>query len=126
MQANLAFGKKLVGAVGGLLGPKTWLVTSSTASSGFLQKAKKQVGASMHCLRDGLPAVSASDICVVLAPSVQKDYESARQLASMCKGVILVNGFAKVCVCVCVCSVCVFVFVCNNGAHYSYCLYLVC
>ena len=39
--------------------------------------------------------MKASDVCVVLAPCVQSDYENAKSLATICKAVVLVNGFAK-------------------------------
>lgn len=50
----------------------------------------------MHSFKNGLPQVKESDVCVVLAPCVQSDYENAKSLAKICKAVVLVNGFAKV------------------------------
>jgi hypothetical protein len=78
------------------MGPKTILVVSSTASTSLLQKANK-ASSLVHSFRDGLPDVKSTDICVVMTPCVQNDYENAKRLAEMCKAVILVNGYAKVC-----------------------------
>ena len=104
-KVNLDFSAKLLRSIAPLpvMGPKTWLLTSSTAPNSVLQKAKSAFkGGTVHSLKDGLPVVGASDVCVLVAPSVPKDYEAARSLASDGTCVVLVNGFAKVGVLRCV------------------------
>ena len=95
--ANLAFAKKLVSGIAPLpmMGPKVWLLMSASAPGSLVTGAKK-AGGTLHSLRDGLPEVAKSDVCVLLAPSSRPDYEAAQRLASKCKAVVLVNGFAKV------------------------------
>lgn len=95
-KANIEFCSKLLKSIGSILGPKTWLITSTTASTNLIQKVKKGTTSSIHSFRDGLPPVKESDVCIVMAPCVQSDYENSKQLATLCKAVVLVNGFAKV------------------------------
>lgn len=98
-KANLGFGTKLVSSISPVpfLGPKTWLLTSATASPSFLAGAKAKASV-VHSLRDGIPEIRKGEIVVLLAPSAQNDYEAARRLATAgeAKAVVVVNGFAKV------------------------------
>ena len=95
-EANVAFASQLTQAVGGILGPKVWLITSLTASNNFMQRVQRRKGrAIVHSFKNGPPQVAAGDVCVVLTPCVSNDYEYAKRLASACKAVVLVNGFAK-------------------------------
>ncbi|GAX25231.1 hypothetical protein FisN_5Lu347 [Fistulifera solaris] len=95
--ANLAFCSKLVKSIAGILGPNTWLITSAAASMNLAQKAKN-VTTNVHSFKSGFQPtnIKKTDVCVVVAPCVQSDYENAKQLAKLCKAVVLVNGFAKV------------------------------
>ena len=94
--ANILFSQKLIQNLSPipLLGPKIWFLTSVAASASFINRARK-IGATLHSLRDGLPKVSTSDICILVSPSSPRDYEAARLLAKRCKAMIVVNGFAK-------------------------------
>lgn len=98
-EANLAFASKLANGVSPLplLGPKAWLVLSSSATSSFAQKAVKTYGR-VHSLKNGLPNCGKNDVCVLVAPS-GRDYSMAQQLARSGSAVVLVNGFAKVSKC---------------------------
>jgi len=100
LQANLAFGTKLVRALKPfMMGPKVWFFTSTTASANFMAKAKKTVQGAQGVvsLQNGIPeSVDDGDICIVMAPSVRQDYMLARSLAAT-NPVIIVNGLAKVC-----------------------------
>jgi hypothetical protein len=97
--ANLAFCAKLVRGISPLplMGPKTFLLTSTTSSSNFVDKAKKTVkGATIHSLRDGIPKeIKQGDVCVLVSPSVRQDYLIAQQIASNGVALVLVNGLAK-------------------------------
>ena len=94
--ANLKFAKKLIQSITPLplLGPKVWFLTCASAPASFATGAK-QAGATPHSLRDGLPNVAASDVCLLVSPSSRSDYEAATRLASLCKAAVVVNGFAK-------------------------------
>lgn len=98
-KANLNFAGKLIRSISPLplLGPKTWLLTSTTASPSFIASAKSKAPV-VHALRDGLPSVAKGDICVLIGPSAQNDYDAADRLAAagVAKAVVVVNGFAKV------------------------------
>eukprot|EP00978_Attheya_sp_CCMP212_P011413 scaffold28117_cov56-Attheya_sp.AAC.15 len=101
-QANLAFAVKLLKSISPLpfMGPKTWLLTSSSASQSFMASAKsksKGTGAALHSLRDGLPKTSKGDVCVLVTPSSSADYNAAERIASTgdVSGVVILNGFAK-------------------------------
>lgn len=97
----MAFAAKLLRSIAPLplLGPKTWLLISSTASANFISRAKAKVkgGAILHSLKDGVPTVGAMDICVLVAPSSRGDYEAAQRIASAgnAAAVVILNGFAK-------------------------------
>jgi hypothetical protein len=94
--ANLKFAKKLIQGISPLpiLGPKVWFLTSAAASASFTNGAK-QVGGTLHSLRDGLPKVAPSDVCILVSPSARSDYETAQRLAKLCKATVIINGFAK-------------------------------
>jgi hypothetical protein len=94
--ANLKFAKKLIQSIAPLplFGPKVWFLTSTSASASFVS-GSKQAGGTMHSLRNGLPKVSPSDVCLLVSPSSRNDYEAAQKLASMCKAAVVVNGCAK-------------------------------
>ena len=95
-EANLDFCLKLVKSIAPplpMLGPRVWLLVSSTATNSFLQKATT-VG-TVHCLKDGLPNMRARDVCVLVSPS-GRDYQAAQRLVDGGYTVVLVNGFAKV------------------------------
>uniref|UniRef100_A0A7S2A6T0 DUF1995 domain-containing protein n=1 Tax=Ditylum brightwellii TaxID=49249 RepID=A0A7S2A6T0_9STRA len=100
-KANLSFAIKLLKAVSlPFVGPKTWLLTSSTASKSFFSAASssfKGGNAAVHSLKDGLPNVDQGDICVLVTPSSRSDYEAAKKIASagVAAAVVIVNGFAK-------------------------------
>jgi len=97
-EANLKFSVKLAKSIGAplLLGPKVWLLVSSTATNSFFQRATTSYrGGTVHWLKDGLPNVRARDVCVLVAPS-GRDYQTAKQLVNGGYTVVLVNGFAKV------------------------------
>lgn len=101
-QANLAFASKVLKALAPLpfLGPKTWLLVSSSSSNAFLRDATskaKNCGARIHSLRDGLPPVDAGDVCLLVTPSVKSDYDAAQTIATSGEvgAVIVQNGFAK-------------------------------
>lgn len=97
-KANLDFCNKLLRSISPLpFGPKTWLLMSSAASNSFLKKAQSTVGDGVYSLRDGLPPVEANNVCVLLSPSSRNDYQAAQSLASAGTPVVIVNGFAKVC-----------------------------
>jgi hypothetical protein len=98
--ANLLFASKLLSSIAPLpfMGPKTWLLASSAASTSFLKSAKKSVGsAQLFSLRDGLPEVVTGDVCILLSPSSRSDYQAAQSIASagIAKAVVVLNGFAK-------------------------------
>jgi Domain of unknown function (DUF1995) len=99
-QANLEFAVKLLRSISPvpmLLGPGTWLIISSAASSSFFEKAQKAYSGNgkVHSLKNGLPNVRARDVCVFVSPSVSKDYEAAKRLVVNGNKVVVVNGFAK-------------------------------
>lgn len=95
--ANLKFSQSLISSISlPFIGPKVWLLTSAAASSGFEKAAKSSKSYTFHSLRDGKPAVASADICVLVGPSARNDYLVAQQLATECKAVVLVNGYAKV------------------------------
>lgn len=99
-KANIDFAGKLVRSLSPLpfVGPKTWLLTSIAASPSFVTAAKSKTSAQVHRLADGLPDIAKGDVCVLLSPSSQKDYDIAKLLATdgVAKAVVIVNGFAKV------------------------------
>jgi hypothetical protein len=98
-KANLDFCTKLLRNIAPLpiLGPKTCLLISSTASNSYIQKARSAFKrGTVHSLKDGLPVVGLGDVCVLASPSARKDYDAARFLTSSGTAVVLVNGFAKV------------------------------
>lgn len=94
--ANLNFAKKLIQGIAPLpfLGPKVWFITSAASSASFINGAKKS-GGTPHSLRNGLPTVAPSDVCILVSPSSRSDYEAAQRLAKLCKAAVVVNGFAK-------------------------------
>ena len=101
-QANLAFGRKLIGALSlPLIGSDVRLLISSAASAGFFQKAKSIAGGSNKCLslRDVKPQdLPSNTVCVLLAPSTRTDYQFAKSLVQDNKNrnkVVIVNGFDK-------------------------------
>lgn len=98
-EANLGFCIKLVRSIAPLpfVGPKAWLLMSSTASNSLFKKAKSSAGGTtVYSLRDGLPPVDTNNVCVLLSPSSRNDYQAAQTLASAGTPVVIVNGFAKV------------------------------
>jgi hypothetical protein len=96
--ANLKFAIKTTQSIAPFgIGPKVWLLTSASASASFVTGARKAKVGTVHSLRDGLPDVAAADVCILPAPSSRPDYDAAQRLATMCKAVVIVNGFAKVC-----------------------------
>lgn len=99
----MAFCAKLIKSIAPLpmLGPKTWLLTSSTASNGLNSKAEavaKKSGATAGTLRNGIPdGLAQGDICILLAPTGRQDYKMAQALAESktAKAVVIINGLAK-------------------------------
>jgi hypothetical protein len=84
-KANFAFASKLKQALSlPIFGPKVWLITSSGV-----------VKPGSYSLRDGLPPVSKSDICILVAPSSRSDYLAAQQLATRSQAVVMLNCLAK-------------------------------
>jgi len=80
------------------MGPRIWLIVSSSASNSFAAIAKARVkNAQFHSLRDGLPSkVGKGDICFVVTPSSPSDYQAAKTLTKSDVGaVVILNGFAK-------------------------------
>ena len=103
-QANLSFTTKALKSLAPLpfMGPKTWLLVSSSASNSFLRNAAakaKSCGASIHSLKEGPPSVGSGDICVLVTPSTKSDYLIAQNVAAGgdAAALVIVNGFAKVC-----------------------------
>lgn len=103
-QANLSFTTKALKSLAPLpfMGPKTWLLVSSSASNSFLRNAAakaKSCGASVHSLKEGPPSVGSGDICVLVTPSTKSDYLIAQNVAAGgdAAALVIVNGFAKVC-----------------------------
>lgn len=96
--ANLAFGRKCCQALSPLIGnrPTITLLTSSSATASFVQKAQKAFGRTAS-LKTGPPTqtTTSNDIFVLVAPS-GRDYVVAKQLATQGATVVLINGFAKV------------------------------
>jgi Domain of unknown function (DUF1995) len=92
-----ASGAPLSSLLGG--GPAVWLLTSSTATRSFQDKAAARVATDpkfLHCLRDGLPApVKSRDVCVLVAPASGPDFTAAQRLAANGNAVIVVNALAK-------------------------------
>lgn len=102
-QANLNFGIKLIKDIAPIpfLGPKMWLLTSSTSTNAFVSKAEAAAmgsGATIDTLRNGIPdGLTKSDICVVLAPTGDSDYRMVEFLAesNRVKAVVIINCLAK-------------------------------
>lgn len=101
-QANLKFCAKLIRGLAPMpmVGPKVRLLTSSGASSNFQSKATSTVKgtALISSLKDGIPEIEKGDVCVLVSPSVSKDYQAAKQIASdgVAGALVIVNGLAKV------------------------------
>ena len=102
-KSNLAFASNVLKSIAPLpfMGPKTWLLVSSTASNAFLRNASskaKRSGSTLHSLKEGLPAVGKGDVCILVTPSTKSDYVAAQTIAAggLVAAVILQNGFAKV------------------------------
>ena len=98
--ANLQFALKLAKSISiPFVGPKVYVVTSSTASGSFAASAAKKAGgsASVISLKDGLPDFDATDIVIFLTPSTNADYRTAESTATSgtVGGVIIINGYAK-------------------------------
>lgn len=84
-----------------MIGPNIFLLVSTAASTSFLRKARERVkGASyVGSLRDKIPeSIKKGDVIVVVSPSSSQDYLTASQLASsgVSRGIVLINGLAKV------------------------------
>lgn len=101
-EANLSFTTKALKSLAPLpfMGPKTWLLVSSSASNSFLRNAAakaKSCGASIHSLKEGPPSVGSGDICVLVTPSTKSDYLIAQNVAAGgdAAALVIVNGFAK-------------------------------
>jgi len=96
--ANLQFALKLAKSISiPFVGPKVYVVTSSTASGSFAASAAKKAAASVISLKDGLPDFDATDIVIFLTPSTNADYRTAESTATSgtVGGVIIINGYAK-------------------------------
>ena len=84
-----------------MLGPKTWLLTSSASTNNFVAKAQsalKSTGANVVTLRNGIPdGISKGDVCILISPTGRQDYNMAQSLAesNAAKAVVIVNGLAK-------------------------------
>jgi hypothetical protein len=111
LQANLAFALKLAQAVAfpPLLGPKTALLTSSSATNSFYTnvcKKAKPSGIAVYSFKEtrGVASIPTANVYILIAPSTRSDYQAAEMLASWSSSsgrtkataVIIVNGFAKV------------------------------
>lgn len=103
-EANLQFVNKLLQDLSPplpFMGPRPWLLTSTTATKGFIDKARqvaKRSNSGMHCLKDGLPTFAAGEtaVCVVVTPSASRDYQAIQELAASGNTkVVLINGYAK-------------------------------
>ena len=94
----MAFANKLVNGIATpFIGPKVCLVMSSSASDALVGKVEKKVrGATLHSLKEGMPALGKGGVCVFLTPSSQRDYQAARTLAKSGCATVLVNGSFKV------------------------------
>eukprot|EP00980_Cylindrotheca_fusiformis_P007523 scaffold1561_cov129-Cylindrotheca_fusiformis.AAC.15 len=100
--ANLAFTAKLVQSLTGLpmIGPNVVLLTSASAPSSFLNKAKNIVKKASYVgsLKDGIPdSVEKGSIAVLVSPSSAQDYTTASKIASdgVVRSIVVVNGVAK-------------------------------
>lgn len=92
--ANLRFCGKLIASIALFgIGPRTWLLTSSTSTQNLNAQAAK-VG-KVWSLKQGLPSTTKSDVCILVAPSVRADYQYAKQLAQTGTAVVIVNALAK-------------------------------
>lgn len=103
-EANLQFVNKLLQDLSPALpfmGPRPWLLTSTAATKGFIDKARlvaKRSNSGIHCLKDGLPTFAAGEtaVCVVVTPSASRDYQAIQELAASGNTkVVLINGYAK-------------------------------
>ena len=103
-QVNLAFCSKLVQSLAPipLLGPKVRLLLSSSCTQSFLTRAAQKIkgATSVASLRGGIPSdsITPGDICILLSPSNQNDYQLASKIVSegVAKALVIVNGLAKV------------------------------
>lgn len=96
--ANVAFVNKLVGGISNpFFGPKVTLVLSSSASNALIKKVQKKAkGATVFSLKGGMPEVQGKDnVCIVLTPSSQKDFTTARSLAESGCPTVIVNASFK-------------------------------
>jgi hypothetical protein len=106
--ANLQFCSKLVNSIVPPFSfpttrPKSYLLTSSTATSTFVQTARTVLPKSCAVMPMSASTISEllavpnkPDLCVLVAPSVTQEYAAAHALASRGLTVVLVNGLAKV------------------------------
>ena len=80
--------------------PRKFLLISLTVSNLFLRKSRnttKKCGSVILLLKDSLPRVEEGDACVLITPSIKRDYDNARKIVldGAASVVMLRNGLVE-------------------------------